>query len=65
MLRDTFAVELLMAGMKLEDVSKLLTHKSTSVTEKHYAPWIQARMEKLESEMMAAMRKMGAKFAGD
>jgi site-specific recombinase XerD len=43
MLRDTFAVELLLAGMSLDKVSKLLGHKSTRVTEKHYAPWVKAR----------------------
>jgi integrase/recombinase XerD len=65
MLRDTFAVELLLAGMKLEDVSKLLGHRNTRTTEKHYAPWVKARQRKLEDEMMTAMRLMGANFAGD
>ena len=64
-LRDTFAVELLLAGMPLEKVSKLLCHKSLRVTEKHYAPWVQRRNSQLETEMMAALRRMGAKFAGD
>lgn len=65
MLRDTFAVELLLAGVSLEKVSKLLTHKSVRVTEKHYAPWVKARQRQLEDEMVAAMRKMGATFGGD
>jgi site-specific recombinase XerD len=65
MLRDTFAVELLLAGMSLDKVSKLLGHKSTRVTEKHYAPWVKARKDQLEDEMVAAMRKMGASFEGD
>jgi site-specific recombinase XerD len=60
MLRDTFAVEMLLAGVSLEKVSRLLTHKSVRVTEKHYAPWIKARESQLEEEMIAAMRKMGA-----
>jgi integrase len=38
--RDTFAVELLLAGVPLERVSMLLGHQSTRVTEKHYAPWV-------------------------
>jgi site-specific recombinase XerD len=65
MLRDTFAVELLLAGVPLEKVSKLLGHKSVRITEKHYAPWVRARREQLEDEMMKAMRKMGVKFDGD
>ena len=39
MLRDTFAVEMLLHGMLLEDVSKLLSHKSVAVTENYYAKW--------------------------
>jgi integrase len=60
MLRDTFAVQMLLAGVSLEKVSRLLTHKSVRVTEKHYAPWIKARELQLEEETVAAMRKMGA-----
>jgi integrase len=37
-LRDTFAVEMLLAGVPLEQVSKLLGHFSVKTTEKHYAP---------------------------
>lgn len=37
MLRDTFAVEHLLAGMPIEQVSMLLGHKSIKMTEKHYA----------------------------
>jgi len=36
--RDTFAVELLLAGVPLERVSILLDHSSVRITEKHYAP---------------------------
>jgi len=49
--RDTFAVELLLAGVPLERVSMLLGHKSVKVTEKHYAPWVAARQEQLESDV--------------
>lgn len=65
MLRDTFAVELLIAGMPLENVSKLLCHSSVRITEQHYAPWVTARMQRLEDEMKAAMRGMGVSFDGD
>jgi len=60
MLRDTFAVELLLAGVALEDVSRLLTHKSVRITEKYYAPWIVARQTQLADKLLVAMRKMGA-----
>lgn len=47
--RDTFAVEFLLQGVDLRDVSILLGHSSTKVTEKHYAPWVKARQERLEA----------------
>lgn len=45
MFRDTFAVEMLLAGVPLEQVSILLGHKSVKITEKHYAPWVKARQD--------------------
>ncbi len=51
--RDTFAVELLLAGVPIDQVSVLLGHASVKVTEKHYAPWVKARQAQLE----AAIRK--------
>jgi integrase/recombinase XerD len=38
MFRDTFAVELLLSGVPIDQVSLLLGHGSVKVTEKHYAP---------------------------
>jgi integrase len=64
MLRDTYAVELLLAGVPLEDVSKLLTHKSIKVTQDHYAPWVKARLQHLDDKTIAAMRGMGATVGG-
>jgi integrase/recombinase XerD len=46
--RDTFAVELLLKGVDLADVSMLLGHHSIRVTEKHYSPWVKARQDRLE-----------------
>jgi integrase/recombinase XerD len=51
--RDTFAVELLLKGVPIEQVSVLLGHSSLKITEKHYSPWVKARQEQLE----AAVRK--------
>jgi integrase len=48
-LRDTFAVDLLKKGVPLEEVSKLLGHESIKTTEKAYAPWVQARQDRLDS----------------
>lgn len=64
MLRDTYAVEMLLAGVSLEDVSRLLTHKSVRTTEMYYAHWIRARREQLEEKSIDAMRKMGATVGG-
>lgn len=49
--RDTFAVELLLAGVPLERVSMLLGHQSTRITERHYSPWVRARQEQLEADV--------------
>ena len=46
-LRDTFAVELLVAGVALQDVSALLGHSSVQTTERYYAPWDTARRDRL------------------
>jgi integrase/recombinase XerD len=52
--RDTFSVELLLRGVPIEDVSILLGHSSVRITERAYAPWIQARQEKLEAAVRSA-----------
>ena len=49
--RDTFATELLLAGVPLERVSVMLGHSSVKVTEKHYSPWVRARQEQLEADV--------------
>jgi integrase len=54
MFRDTFAVELLLAKVPIEQVSVLLGHRSIRVTEKHYAPWVRARQEQLEASVQQA-----------
>jgi integrase len=54
--RDTFAVELLSAGVPLETVSILLGHSSIKITEKHYKPWVKSLQQKLEDEVKRAWR---------
>jgi integrase/recombinase XerD len=53
-LRDTFAVELLLAGVPLDRVSVLLGHRSIRITERHYAPWTRSRQEQIEADLKAA-----------
>jgi integrase len=62
MLRDTFAVELLLAGVPLEEVSYLLTHTSVKMTEKYYAPWVNRRKQQVQDRLTEALSKMGAAF---
>lgn len=52
-LRDTFAVSLLEKGVPLEEVSKLPGHDPIKTTEKHYAKWVKARQDRLDSLLIA------------
>lgn len=54
--RDTFAVELLLAGIPIERVSILLGHQSVRITEKHYSPWVRSRQEQLEADLASAWK---------
>jgi integrase/recombinase XerD len=56
--RHTFAVEMLLAGVPIERVSKLLGHKTTRTTEKFYSAWVKERQRKLEAEVKDAWKKM-------
>jgi integrase len=47
--RHHFAVEHLLRGTPIEDVSRLLGHANIGVTMKSYAAWIPERQERLES----------------
>lgn len=59
MLRDTFAIENLVAGVPLDQVSILLGHASIRTTERHYAPWVRARQEQLEQSVAKAHAVQG------
>lgn len=54
MFRDTFAVEMLLAGVPIDQVSILLGHSSVRITEKHYAPFVKARQLQLQASVRAA-----------
>lgn len=54
MFRDTFAVELLLAAVPVDQVSMLLGHRSVRMTEKHYLPWVQARQKQLTRSIRRA-----------
>jgi len=57
MFRDTFAVELLLAGVPIDQVSLLLGHSSVRITERHYAPFCKARQEQLAAAVELAWHK--------
>lgn len=54
MFRDTFAVELLLAEVPIEQVAMLLGHSSVKMAEKHYLPWVKARQDQLTSSVRRA-----------
>jgi len=54
MLRDTFAVEALLAGVPIDQVSLMLGHHSIKVTQDHYMPLVAARQEQIS----LSIRKM-------
>lgn len=54
MFRDTFAVELLLAGVPLDRVSILLGHGSVRITERHYSPWTRSRQAQVEADLQRA-----------
>jgi len=59
-LRDTFAVAQLLNGTSMQDLSKMLSHKSIKITEKYYSPWVLERQAALERAGMAeALIQMG------
>ena len=55
--RDTFAAELLLAGVPLERVSILLGHQSVKITEKYYAAWTDSRQRQIEDDLERAWNR--------
>lgn len=58
-LRDTFAVNRLLNGTSMEDLSQMLSHSSIKISEKYYSPWVPERQTALEQKMTEALLKMG------
>ena len=54
MFRDTFAVEMLLASVPIDQVSLLLGHASVKITEKSYAPFVKARQIQLQDSVRNA-----------
>jgi integrase len=52
--RDTFAAELLLAGVPIERVAILLGHHSVKITEKYYSAWTDARQRQIEADLERA-----------
>jgi integrase len=57
MFRDTFAVQLLLAGNPIDQVSLLLGHSSVKITERHYAPFCKARQQQLTTAVKRSWNK--------
>jgi integrase/recombinase XerD len=55
--RDTFAVNLLQAGVPIEEVSVLLGHTDIKTTQRHYAPWVQSRQDRLQELVSRTWKK--------
>lgn len=56
--RHTFAVELLLADVPIEQVSKLLGHRTVRTTERFYSAWVRERQRKLEADVKQAWTRM-------
>ncbi len=56
-LRDTFATELLLADVAMDDVATLLGHQSVSITERYYAAWCTTRRDRLRDVVTHAHRR--------
>jgi integrase/recombinase XerD len=54
--RDTFAVELFLAGVPIERVPVLLGYRSVRITERHYSPWAKSRQEQLGADLREAWK---------
>lgn len=54
--RDTFSVNLLKAGVSIENVAILLGHSNSRITAKHYNPWVKSRQDSLDRDIEKAWK---------
>jgi integrase len=60
-LRDTCAIDAIVRGVSLENVSKLLGHATTQMTQKSYLFWIKKRVDScIEDQRQALARRLQA-----
>jgi integrase len=52
--RDPFAVDLLLRGVPIDQVSVLLGHSSVKITEQHYLPFVAARRPQIADSLRQA-----------
>ncbi|MBI3647089.1 MAG: tyrosine-type recombinase/integrase, partial [Acidobacteriales bacterium] len=58
--RDTFAVDLLLRGVPIDQVSVLLGHSSVKITERHYLAFVAARRQQIAESLRRAWANDGA-----
>jgi integrase len=64
-LRDTFAIRAILAGIPIEDVSRLLGHSSVKVTEAYYLKWVASRKQRLEGLLAETLMNPRRNTRGD
>ncbi len=57
MLRDTFAIDAITQGVKLENVAKMLGHATTDMTQRSYLFWIQKRLDSCLDDQRASLAR--------
>jgi integrase len=65
MFRDTFAVDLLVAGTDVKVVSEMLGHSSVQITEENYLPWVKKRKVYARNSYARARRAAAAPAAAN
>jgi hypothetical protein len=58
MLRDTFAIDAITRGVKLENVAKMLGHATTAMTQRSYLFWIQKRVDYCIEDQREALTRV-------
>lgn len=64
MFRDTFAINNILAGMEVLEVSRMLGHSSVLITQRYYLPWILQMQEHHISKHRASLAAQLPKAAG-